>query len=187
MKLFGKKSVLAGFVMVILGLTPVSAEKGKVEANAALYPYSYQNIDYKEFDSISSKYGIGGKLGARYFVLDSLFVGCEAGFETYFLEDYDSNYNSVKISPSVGYRYDFQKELYCQVSAFPQFVIDLYDGDAKPYFGAGAQLLGGYNITNKIGLELGVNFSMHWENHDNDDVSACIMNVGIPLGIKFTF
>lgn len=187
MRMFGKKSVLAGFVMVLLGLTPVFAEKGKIEGNVSLYPYSYQNIDYKNFDSISSQYGIGGKLGARYFVLDFLFVGGEADFETYFLKDYDSNYNSVKISPAIGYRHDFPKKLYCQVSVSPQLVIDFYDGDSEPYFGAGAQLLGGFNCNDKVGLELGVDFSVHWENHDTNDNSAYVINVGIPLGVKIAF
>ncbi len=187
MKMLEKKSFIAGFVMLLLILSPISAETGKVEVNIAADPYCLQIIDYKGFDSINSQYGISGKAGARYFVLDSLFVGAEAGFESYFLKDFSSNYNSIKVSAVLGYRYNINEALYCQASVFPQLVIDIFDGDAKPYFGAGAQILAGLDVTENIGLELGVDFGIHWENHKTDAKSAYLMNLGIPVGIKIAF
>ena len=184
--------VMALMLITSLGTSVFAQNKiaDNIELSLSISPYSLESFNYKSssIDTINTKYGFGAEIEGRYFFNEILYTGLDLSFDDFYLgSSYSKNYFNAKVMPEIGARFNLNEKFYLFTALGAGAFIGYYDGTAGCYFGSQLSLGGGFNLTQKIGIELGAAGNWHLQNHSDSDLTANVFGLNTKLGVKFRF
>jgi len=165
-----KKSILV-FVFLVLVLS--FSYSGNIGLSVKASPYSYQYV--KRDGSYSSTYGFAAELGYRHYVWKGHSVGVDLKYERFnYKELSDKYYHVVSASIKAGWTQMFG-EKFCLDGELGFGIQGRKVDTAKDLFLALSLYLGGgYKVSEKIKLTVGVSFEPTFQ-LDNNDYAICAL------------
>lgn len=175
-------SVLA--VLLVVASCAFAASKVTVSFD----PFSLQHFVQKDGDvkeKVNSKYGLGAGVGYIYDHDCGLRVAADVKFDTYYLKDQD-NFKDLGFFAKAGYVYNLENvDVDLVADAMLGVDIQFHDDETSAVLEFGAEIGGEYQINDKFGLFLNVDFLFGFPKKDK--VNYTEFRVTPVIGATYTF